>query len=136
MRRCGLVWWLRLWPTSVAATVPFARRLHEVAPDRCVWGSDWPHVAHWGAMMNVGELLDLLADWVPDEAARNRVFVENAHRLYGFGFGAGFEESQSGFRRLERRPRVASATNRSRERRIAPGQEVSPFPAIRTATVQ
>lgn len=68
-----------------AATVPFARRLHEAAPDRCVWGSDWPHVAHWGAMMNVGELLDLLADWVPDEAARNRVFVENAHRLYGFG---------------------------------------------------
>ncbi len=66
------------------ATVPLARALHAAAPDRCVWGSDWPHVAHAGRMMNVGELLDLLAEWVPDEAARNRVLVANAHRLYGF----------------------------------------------------
>ena len=35
-------------------------------------------------MMNVGELLDLLADWVPDAAARDRVFTDNAYRLYGF----------------------------------------------------
>jgi predicted TIM-barrel fold metal-dependent hydrolase len=65
-------------------TVPFARSLHEAAPDRCVYGSDWPHVSHWGPMMNVGDLLDLMADWVPDDAARNRVLVDNAHRLYGF----------------------------------------------------
>ncbi|MDQ1077628.1 amidohydrolase [Pseudoroseomonas cervicalis] len=70
-----------------ADTIPFARALHAAAPDRCVWGSDWPHVAHWGPMMNVGDLLDLLADWVPEEAARNRVLVQNAHRLYGFGAG-------------------------------------------------
>jgi len=67
-----------------ADTVPFVRRLHAAAPDRCVWGSDWPNVSHWGPMMNVGDLLDLLADWVPDPAARDRVLVENAHRLYGF----------------------------------------------------
>jgi predicted TIM-barrel fold metal-dependent hydrolase len=67
-----------------ADTVPFARLLHEAAPERCVWGSDWPHVAHWRPMMNVGELLDLLADWVPDEAARIRVLAGNAQRLYGF----------------------------------------------------
>ena len=65
-------------------TVSFARLLQEAAPDRCVWGSDWPHVAHWQSMMNVGDLLDLLAEWVPDEEARNRVLVDNAHRLYGF----------------------------------------------------
>ena len=35
-------------------------------------------------MMNVGDLLDLLAEWVPDEGARTRVLVDNAHRLYGF----------------------------------------------------
>ncbi len=68
-----------------ADTTPFARLLHEAAPDRCVWGSDWPHVSHWGHMMDVGDLLDLLADWVPDETARNRVLADNAHRLYGFG---------------------------------------------------
>lgn len=65
-------------------TVPFARALHEAAPQRCVWGSDWPHVAHWEPMMNVSDLLDLLADWVPDAEARRRVLVDNAHRLYGF----------------------------------------------------
>ncbi|SEK61513.1 Predicted metal-dependent hydrolase, TIM-barrel fold [Bosea lupini] len=67
-----------------ADTVPFARLLHEAAPERCVWGSDWPHVAHWQHMMNVGDLLDLLADWVPDPVARARVLTDNAHRLYGF----------------------------------------------------
>ena len=67
-----------------ADTVVFVQRLHAAAPDRCVWGSDWPHVAHWGPMSNVGDLLDLMAEWIPDEGARNRVFVDNAHRLYGF----------------------------------------------------
>ncbi|WP_029005269.1 amidohydrolase family protein [Azorhizobium doebereinerae] len=67
-----------------ADTIPFARLLHEAAPDRCVWGSDWPHVAHWQPMMNVGDLLDLLADWVPDAAARDAVLAGNAQRLYGF----------------------------------------------------
>lgn len=65
-------------------TVPFAQVLHQANPARCVWGSDWPHVAHWGRMMNVGDLLDLLAEWVPDENARSRVLADNAHRLYGF----------------------------------------------------
>jgi predicted TIM-barrel fold metal-dependent hydrolase len=72
-----------------ADTIPFARMLHQAAPDRCVWGSDWPHVAHWRQMMNVGDLLDLLADWVPDPAERARVLVDNAQRLYGFGAQTG-----------------------------------------------
>ena len=65
-------------------TVPFARGLAEAASDRCVWGSDWPQVGFWGPMPNVGDLLDLLADWVPDPAARRAVLTTNAHRLYGF----------------------------------------------------
>lgn len=71
-------------PLPYADTVPFARALHEAAPDRCVWGSDWPHVAQWDPMPNVGDLLDLLADWVPDPEARDRVLADNAWRLYGF----------------------------------------------------
>ncbi|MDB5656848.1 MAG: amidohydrolase 2 [Tardiphaga sp.] len=69
-------------------TLPYARALIEAAPGRCVWGSDWPHVANWAAMPNVGELLDLLADWVPDEAARHRVLVDNPGLLYGFDAGS------------------------------------------------
>ncbi|ACA15562.1 amidohydrolase 2 [Methylobacterium sp. 4-46] len=71
-------------PLPYSDTVPFARALMAAAPERCVWGSDWPHVAHWDPMPNVGDLLDLLAVWVPDEPARHRVLVENPARLYGF----------------------------------------------------
>lgn len=69
---------------SYADTVPFAQRLIEAAPDRCVWGSDWPNVANWGVMPNVGELMDTLALWAPNEAQRHRILVTNPARLYGF----------------------------------------------------
>jgi len=29
-------------------------------------------------------MLDMLLDWVPDEAARHKVLVDNPARLYGF----------------------------------------------------
>lgn len=35
-------------------------------------------------MMGVSDLLDLLVDWVPDEALRNRILVDNPHKLFGF----------------------------------------------------
>lgn len=65
-------------------TIPFAQRLVAAAPERCVWGSDWPHVSNWGHMMGVGDLLDLLADWVPDAEQRHRILVDNPQRLFGF----------------------------------------------------
>lgn len=68
-----------------ADTVPYARRLVETAADRCLWGSDWPHVAHFDQpMMNVGDLLDTLARWAPDATLRDRILVDNPARLYGF----------------------------------------------------
>lgn len=74
----------RLDALPYAATLPLARRLLAAAPERCVWGSDWPHVAHWGPMMNVGDLLDTLAEWAPDDALRSQVLVRNPQALYGF----------------------------------------------------
>lgn len=65
-------------------TVPFAHALVERAPERLVWGSDWPHVALPGRMPNDGDLLDLLGRWVPDERTRNAILVDNPQRLYGF----------------------------------------------------
>jgi 2-pyrone-4,6-dicarboxylate lactonase len=35
-------------------------------------------------MPNDGDLVDLLADWVPDAATRTRILVDNACALYGF----------------------------------------------------
>lgn len=69
-------------------TIPLARALVEAAPTRCVWGSDWPHVAFRGPMPNTGDLLDLLADWVPEPGLRTNVLVHNPHALYGFAPGA------------------------------------------------
>lgn len=78
----------RLAPASPYSEVtPYARQLIEAAPDRCVWGSDWPHVNFRGPMPNVGDQLDLLADWAPDEIQRRRILVDNAHVLYGFRAG-------------------------------------------------
>lgn len=64
--------------------VPFARALIGAAPDRILWGTDWPHpnVRH---MPDDGDLVDLLAAFAPDEALRNRILVENPNRLYDFG---------------------------------------------------
>jgi 2-pyrone-4,6-dicarboxylate lactonase len=65
-------------------TAHFARAVIEAAPDRIVWGSDWPHVMQRGPMPDDGKLLDLLADWVPEAAERRRILVDNPARLYGF----------------------------------------------------
>lgn len=67
-----------------ADVAPLARRLASLAPDRCVWGSDWPHTVVPGTMPDDGFLLDLLAGWIPDEAQRKRILVDNPARLYGF----------------------------------------------------
>ena len=64
---------------------PLARALVRHAPERLVWGSDWPHVNLDGREMpNDGDLLDLLAEWVPEAAVRNRILAQNANALYGF----------------------------------------------------
>jgi 2-pyrone-4,6-dicarboxylate lactonase len=62
--------------------VPFARALVEAAPDRVLWGTDWPHPNIAGDMPNDGDLVDLLAEAVEDEALRRRVLVDNPTRLY------------------------------------------------------
>lgn len=64
---------------------PIARALIDAAPDRCVWGSDWPHVKLPVDMPNDGDLLDLLAAWAPDEEQRRKILVDNPARLYTAG---------------------------------------------------
>src|SRR5207253_2796243 len=61
---------------------PLARAMAEVAPDRLVWGTDWPHASAREKMQADADLADLLGDWVPDMAARRRVLVDNPARLY------------------------------------------------------
>ena len=79
--------WYRLsdsGPPGHADMRPLAEALIEARPDRLVWGSNWPHPAHDGDMPNDGDLLDQLADWVPDDTIRRRILVDNPARLFGF----------------------------------------------------
>jgi 2-pyrone-4,6-dicarboxylate lactonase len=66
-----------------ADVIPLVRTLLAAAPDRCVWGTDWPH-PNASFMPNDGDLVDLLPAWIPDEALRRKVLVENPAQLYGF----------------------------------------------------
>jgi len=61
-----------------------ARALTSRAPDRIIWGTDWPHayVYRHGQMVNDGELVSWLADLVPDAALRHKVLVDNPARLF------------------------------------------------------
>jgi predicted TIM-barrel fold metal-dependent hydrolase len=62
---------------------PLARAIVAAIPERVIWGSDWPHIPEGGR--DTGELLNLLLDWAPDAADRERILSSNPRRLYGFG---------------------------------------------------
>ena len=55
----------------------------KAAPERMVWGSDWPHPTE-REKPNDATLFDLLAEWAPDAALRQRILVSNPEALYGF----------------------------------------------------
>jgi predicted TIM-barrel fold metal-dependent hydrolase len=61
--------------------MPFAAALAEAAPDRVLWGTDFPH-PNVKIMPNDGELLDLFAQTIPDAGLRQRILVDNPARLY------------------------------------------------------
>jgi predicted TIM-barrel fold metal-dependent hydrolase len=62
--------------------IPFAQRLIAAAPDRVLWGTDWPHPnVRWEP--DEADLVDLLPRFA-DAAALQRVLVDNPARLYGF----------------------------------------------------
>ena len=71
------------------SVTPLARALVRHAPDRLVWGSDWPHVNMIGRTMpNDGDLLDLLLEWAPDEKMRKKILVDNPAKLYRLAEGS------------------------------------------------
>lgn len=73
----------RIGPPTYADATAVAQAYVRAAPERVVWGSDWPHPTESGKPDDA-LLFDLLGDWTPDEATRHRVLVDNPARLYGF----------------------------------------------------
>lgn len=91
LMRAGRAWVKLTGPYRISSqalpypdTVPFARELLRAAPERVVWGSDWPHVMMKSSMPNDGALCDVLSDWIPDTGLRKQVLVDNPAVLYGF----------------------------------------------------
>ena len=83
--------WIKLSPRpSKQETFPFSdvlplvKQLVGRAPNRVLWGSDWPHPQYWRPMPSDSDLLDMMLDWVPDERTRNRIFVDNPIEAFGF----------------------------------------------------
>jgi len=64
--------------------VPFARALIEAAPDRILWGTDWPHPNVGKHMPNDGDLVDLFPLMAAGPDLQHKILVENPARLYGF----------------------------------------------------
>ena len=60
---------------------PIAKAIVDRAPDRAVWGSDWPHISY--SDRDTGELVNLLERWAPSESARRKILVDNPRRLFG-----------------------------------------------------
>ena len=69
---------------SVSDTDPLVEKLVQHAPNRLLWGSDWPHPQYFKPMPNDTRLLDMMLDWAPDEKTRNMIFVDNPAEAFGF----------------------------------------------------
>lgn len=63
--------------------VPFARKIVETAPDRVIWGTDWPH-PNVKMMPNDGDLVDLIPLFAPEPELQQKLLVDNPARLFGF----------------------------------------------------
>ncbi|WP_458191812.1 amidohydrolase family protein [Bradyrhizobium sp. UFLA05-153] len=63
--------------------VPFAKKLIDNAPDRVIWGTDWPH-PNVKVMPNDGEIVDLIPLYAPDAAIQQKLLVDNPARLFKF----------------------------------------------------
>ena len=68
---------------SMADAAPMAQALIAAAPDRVVWGSDYPHLSFADRVGSV-QLFNLLATWAPDADTRRKILVGNPQRLFGF----------------------------------------------------
>jgi len=66
-----------------ADAAPMARALIEAAPERIIWGSDYPHLSFADKVGSI-ELFNLLDDWAPDAVLRQKILVDNPARLFGF----------------------------------------------------
>jgi len=61
---------------------PFHEAVLNAVPDRALFGSDWPYLSMDANRPDTGHLVDLFDAWTPDDALRQKVFVDNPQRLF------------------------------------------------------
>jgi len=62
--------------------VPMAQAMLKAAPNRLLWGSDFPHASF--EQHNTMRIFNLIEQYAPEEALRNQLLVKNPAELYGF----------------------------------------------------
>jgi 2-pyrone-4,6-dicarboxylate lactonase len=70
-------------PQPYAKGVALAQLLLQSYPDRCVWGTDWPHPNHTH-VPDDGVLVEALARIAPTPALLDKLLVQNPQNLYCF----------------------------------------------------
>ena len=63
---------------------PMAQALIEKAPNRIMWGTDWPHPNKYEVNPNDGDLVNAFGEWVSDGATRYKIMVETPEAFYRF----------------------------------------------------
>jgi predicted TIM-barrel fold metal-dependent hydrolase len=73
-------------PIHYRDIIPFAQALVKSAPDRLVWGFDWPHVnmARGTLMPADAELTNQIGQWIESPQDLQMIMVDNPNKLYGF----------------------------------------------------
>jgi 2-pyrone-4,6-dicarboxylate lactonase len=66
-----------------ADTIAMARAVIDAAPDRIIWGSDYPHLSFADRVGSIG-LYNLLGRWAPEESVRRKILVDNPQALFKF----------------------------------------------------
>jgi predicted TIM-barrel fold metal-dependent hydrolase len=74
-------------PPGYADITAVAQAYIKAAPERMVWGSNWPH-PNETTKPDDALVFDLMTQWAPDAATRNRILVQNPETLYGFAKSA------------------------------------------------
>jgi len=85
-------WWVKICGSERISSagapfydaIPYAQGLVAVAPDRILWGTDYPHPNIKEHMPNDADLLDLIPLITADEKLQKKILVDNPARLYGF----------------------------------------------------
>ena len=77
----------KIGPPTYADVNKVGEAYVKAAPERMLWGSNWPH-PNETTKPDDARLLDLLGEWAPSEATRRRILVENPEILYGFARAA------------------------------------------------